>query len=116
MRLSGPQRKALYDALLQAFPDRDQLQQWVRLCLDGNVVAHIRIDTPANTVLDLIQNAESGGTTPALLRAAIAASPQNAALRQVAAAQGLAVDIPLDAPSTLPPLRPAVVLSPTEQH
>jgi hypothetical protein len=117
MTLTGPQRQALYTALLGAFPDLEALRHWVRWGLDANLAVHARTDTLANAVFDLIATADKMGTLPALITAAIQAAPQDASLRAVATDLGLVVAVPLDAVSALPPLQPPLVLAPREaQH
>src|SRR4051812_7429136 len=104
MSLSGAQYKTLQDALLQEFPDLEHLRHWVRWGLNRNLAEYAHTDTLGNAVFDIIQDAVARGTLPALLDAAIRAAPQNAALRAVATELGIAVDVPVDALSTMPPL------------
>jgi hypothetical protein len=116
MSLPGAQRKALHGALLQAFPDPELLKHWVRWGLNWNLAEISTANNLSAVVFDLIEHAHATGTLPTLLDAAIRAAPQNTTLREIAAGLGLVVDVPLDAPSTLPPLRPHVVLTRQEQH
>lgn len=81
--MTGPQKKRLRDALVNAFGGADDLEQMVQYGLDRNLN---RISTKPNLdarVFDLIQHFERIGQIDALLRAARDENPGNAELAAV---------------------------------
>lgn len=89
--LSGEQLKRLSVALLAAFPRFASLAHLVRFDLEKNLHAISHGGSLGTTVFDLVRTAEAEGWTRRLLNAALCASPESAALRELASDLGLDV-------------------------
>src|SRR4051794_14461565 len=85
------QRRALYTALLAAFPAPGDLARLTRLRLDLNLAEIAEPTALRDEVTALIEWAEAQGQVRELITAALADNPGNPQLRDVAASVGVAV-------------------------
>jgi hypothetical protein len=106
MHLTGSQIAHLLDALLAAYPRRDDLRMMVRLELNENLDAIAGGDTLRAMAFSLIEWAQRTGRTVELIDAARRGNPGNAALQAFAAALDLASVGPPPGPSPAPPSPP----------
>ncbi len=100
MKLAGSQIAQLLEALLDAYPRRDDLRMMVRVELGENLDAIAGGDTLRAVAFSLIEWAQRTGRTAALIAAARRGNPGNPALQAVAAALAPPPDDP-------PPVAPA---------
>ena len=70
MKLSGPLRKKLQTALIDAFPDRSSLEQMLSFELDKNLETIAEGNNLEKIVFELIKKAESQGWIKNLVNAA----------------------------------------------
>ena len=96
--LTGQQIAQLRDALLAAYPTHAALREMVRVELDENLVAIADGEALRAVVFSLITWAESTGRTLELIDGAYRHNATNPALREVAAALGVAVATPAQHP------------------
>jgi hypothetical protein len=96
MSLTGAQIAQLLDALLAAYPRRDDLRVMVRIELNENLDAIAGGDTLRGIAFSLIEWAQRTGRIDELIASARRGNPGNATLQAVAAALGLA---PVDPPA-----------------
>lgn len=94
MPLTGYQYRQLTDALLDAFPRRDKLEQMVRFRLDKNLTAIALGNDLTEIVFKLIQTAEAEGWTAQLVAGARESNPGNPHLLTFAQQFGLAPATP----------------------
>ncbi len=81
MALSGLQYQQLQTALLRAFVDEDNLQQFVQIHLDESLPAIVGSGALATVVFKLIGWMESRGRLDDLLKGALTARPRSSELR-----------------------------------
>ena len=103
--LTGPQIAQLRNALLAAYPSHAALREMALEELNENLDAIAGGETLRAVVFSLITWAESTGRTLELIEGAYGHNPTNPALRDVAAAHGVAVANPTQPPA--PNTRPA---------
>ena len=103
--LTGQQIAQLRNALLDAYPTHAALREIVREELSENLDAIAGGETLRAVTFSLITWAESTGRTLELIEGAYRHNDANPALREVAAALGVAVAIPTQPPA--PNTRPA---------
>jgi hypothetical protein len=105
MTLAGAQIAQLLDALLAAYPRRDDLRMMVRVEVGENLDAIAGGDTLRAVAFSLIEWAQRTGRVEELIAGARRGNPGNAALEVFAAALDLGtIDPPLSPPaSALPP-------------
>lgn len=104
MTLTGAQIAQLLDALLAAYPRRDDLRMMVRVEVGENLDAIAGGDTLRAVAFSLIEWAQRTGRTEELIAGARRGNPDNPALRAFAAALALeTVDPPLSPPASVPP-------------
>ena len=89
MPLSGSQFQQLYDALLDAFPERLDLAAMLRLGLGKRLSTIANTNNLKNDVFLLIETAEAEGWTAELLEAAGKANPGNELLQAMARQQAV---------------------------
>jgi V8-like Glu-specific endopeptidase len=98
--LTKTQRKQLFEAFLDAFPRREELDEMITLELDRNPeeisAAGVRLRT---VVLDVIRWAESNGDLAKLVAGVLAAKPDNVKLRAFAEAMQRSGATPAPAPA-----------------
>lgn len=87
--LAPDQQQQLYEALLNAFPKKSDLEQVVQFGLGKNIDVIAGGSNLAETVLHLVQWANAQGQVENLIRAAHKANPHNADLAVVATRVGL---------------------------
>jgi len=80
MASDNRQLEALYKALLSAFPTEGELDRMLRFGMAVNL-PEIASGNLSNQVFAVVRFAEARGLIPALVESALAASPNNAALR-----------------------------------
>lgn len=100
MTLAGSQIAQLLEALLAAYPRRDDLRMLVRVELNENLDAIAGGDTLRAVAFSLIEWAQRTGRTAELIAGARRNNPGNAALQALAAALELP---PVDLPPAPPP-------------
>jgi len=83
LNLNGPQQRQLMNALLDAFPDYDALQQMVRFGLNENLDSIVSRGNLTTVAFELIKWAMAKGRLEELLVATIAENPQNLKLCDV---------------------------------
>jgi len=104
MTLTGAQIAQLRDALLAAYPRRDDLRMMARVELGENLDAIAGGDTLRAVAFSLIEWAQRTGRVEELIAGARRGNPGNPALQAVAASLGLTPDAPPPvAPATVPP-------------
>ena len=106
MKLAGSQIAQLLDALLDAYPRRDDLRIMMRVELDENFDAIAGGDTLRAAAFSLIEWAQRTGRTEELIAGARRSNPGNLALQAVSAALVLVPDEPPPAASSLVPDEP----------
>jgi internalin A len=84
VRLKGRQTKQLSDALLDAFPTRNDLEQVVFLGMDTNLERIVGDGPLTHQVSELIVWAQARGRLDELVAAAREANPDNLRLQQLA--------------------------------
>jgi hypothetical protein len=89
MKLDGPQRRQVEEALLSAFPDRTSLAQMVRHGLNENLATLSDGANLREVIFNLLTWAEAQGRTDQVLAAARQANPTNPELQAVATSLGL---------------------------
>jgi hypothetical protein len=92
MKLAGSQIAQLLDALLDAYPSRDDLRIMMRVELDENFDAIAGGDTLRVAAFSLIEWAQRTGRTEELIAGARRSNPGNPALQAVSAALVLLPD------------------------
>jgi hypothetical protein len=95
--LLGQQRRALRDALLEAFPTPPDLEMMVRLALNRNLYAIVPAQALNYMAFRLIETAEAQGWTGDLIVGAREANPGNPALLDVSQTLGL-TSLPVSRP------------------
>ena len=104
MTLTGAQIAQLRDALLAAYPRRDDLRMMVRVELGENLDAIAGGDTLRAVAFGLIEWAIQSGRTVELVAGARRGNPGNPALQAFAAALDLGtIDPPISPPASAPP-------------
>lgn len=104
MTLTGSQIAQLLDALLAAYPRRDDLRMMVRVELGENLDAIAGGDTLRAVAFSLIEWAQRTGRTDELIAGARRDNPGNPALEAFAAALDLGtIDPPISPPMPVPP-------------
>ena len=98
MTLAGAQIAQLLDALLAAYPRRDDLRMMVRVEVGENLDAIAGGDTLRAVAFSLIEWAQRTGRVEELIAGARRGNPGNAALQAFAAALALAPDDPPSVP------------------
>ena len=99
MTLTGAQISQLLEALLSAYPRQDDLRLMVRVELDENLDAIAGGGNLRAIIFSLIEWANHTGRTVELIAGARRGNPGAVALRNTAAALGVALDAPpVDAP------------------
>lgn len=106
--LTGQQIAQLRNALLDAYPTHAALREMVGEELNENLDAIAGGETLRSVVFSLITWAEATGRTLELIEGAYRHNPTNPALRDVAAAHGVAVSAQTPAPTPTPTPLPAV--------
>src|SRR4051794_15960500 len=91
MVFTGPQRRQLQEALLEAFPSITDLAQMVAFELNENLAAIASGSNLSSVVFELVVWADARGTVKALIQAALSANPDNEQLRALAAQMGISV-------------------------
>ncbi len=81
MSLSGEDFKKLQEAMLQAYPNKGDLEQMVRFYLDNNLDAIAGGNTIQEIIFKLIQRAEARGKLKDLLNAILKDRPDNLQLK-----------------------------------
>ena len=104
--LAPAQRKALHDALLQAFPTTADLELMVSYQIDANLADIAEGNTLSQTVFALIRWAHSRGRVGDLIAGALAANATSPALRKFAAGLGHPMSAPPGAAPLAPPAAP----------
>ncbi|BAZ22894.1 hypothetical protein NIES4073_37820 [Kalymmatonema gypsitolerans NIES-4073] len=84
MGLSGPQRRELQEALIDAFPDTASLERMLAYELDKNLRAIAGEGSLQDIVFKLIQTANAQGWVEDLVRAAQKENPRNSKLNPIA--------------------------------
>ena len=92
MQISGPQLKELQEALISAFPTRQDLSMMVTHGLDENLSAIAGDGSLAHTVHALLQWANARAKCEELIKAALRQNGQNPQLLRVAARLGVKRD------------------------
>ncbi len=89
IRLTSGQMRRLSQSVIEAFPDVEKLDAFLRFRLDRNRSAISLHNETEAVVVDVIQDAQVQGWTAELLTAAREAAPQNAGLQAIAEEVGL---------------------------
>src|SRR5947199_2312827 len=92
MQISGPQLKELQEALISAFPTRQDLSMMVTHGLDENLLALVDSGGLEYTVFELLRWAVAKGRCEELVKAALSQNSQNPQLLRVAARLGVKRD------------------------
>lgn len=104
MTLTGAQIAQLLDALLAAYPRRDDLRLMVRVELGENLDAIAGGDTLRAVAFSLIEWAQRTGRVAELIAGARRGNPGNEALEAFAATLDLGtIDPPISPPASAPP-------------
>lgn len=94
MTSDNRQLEALYQALLSAFPTEGELERMLRFGMAVNL-PEIASGNLSNQVFAVVRFAEARGLLPTLVESALAASPNNAALRALPDYRTLASGTPV---------------------
>ena len=112
MTLTGAQISQLLEALLSAYPRQDDLRLMVRVELDENLDAIAGGGNLRAIIFSLIEWANHTGRTVELIAGARRGNPGAVALRNTAAALGVALDAPpVDAPLAEPLAEPLAAVT-----
>lgn len=95
MRIEGPQEQELFDAILMAFEDRDELHRMIRFGIKENPNIIASASNFQQSVFQLLEWANRESRMEDVIATLLAAKPRDDQLRQIAERIGTAAPAPL---------------------